>query len=185
VAVGKLHVGLLTVTSIASPGIIQKFWTRIFNRRAGVGQKIHFSHFSSDLMQKSPFYLLLFNEVNMTSTTNAMTSTTTATQRTEVRIFVKPRSHLAGKVELLDGIYPVSAVFLESIRQQVKAALPTLNPRLAYTLEKLCGKAFWAKLDNGERKLAGRCMAHMVVKNQLPFVFAPSKHEYPKYYQLK
>lgn len=121
----------------------------------------------------------------MTNTTNAITSTTTATQRTEVVIPVKPRSPLAGKVQLLAGGYPVSAAFFESIRQQVEAAIPTLNLPQAYTLEKLCGKEFWAKLDSGERKRAGRCMAHLVVKNEFPLVVAPSNHEYPKYYQLK
>lgn len=114
-----------------------------------------------------------------------MTNTITATQRAEVRIAVKPRSPLAGKVQLLAGVYPVSAEVIESIRQQVEAALPTLNSHLTYTLEKLCGKAFWAQLDSGERKLAGRCMAHLVVKNQLPLLFVPRKHEYPKHYQLK
>lgn len=121
----------------------------------------------------------------MTSTTNAITSISTATQRTEVRIAIKPRSPLAGKVELLAGVYPVKAEFFESIRQQVEAVLPTLKPHLTYTLEKLCGKLFWEKLDAGERKLAGRCMAHLVVKNQLPLLFAPRNHEYPKHYQLK
>lgn len=114
-----------------------------------------------------------------------MTSTTTATQHTEIRIHVKPRSPLAGKVQLLAGAYPVSTAFFESIRHRVEAAIPTLNPHLAYTLEKLCGTLFWAKLDSGKRKLAGRCMAHLVVKNEFPLVVAPSNHEYPKYYQLK
>lgn len=121
----------------------------------------------------------------MTSTTNAITSISTATQRTEVRISIKPRSPLSGKVELLPGGYPVSAAFFASIRHQVEAALPTLNPHLTYTLEKLCGKEFWAKLDSGERKRAGRCMAHLVAQNKFPLLFAPRSHEYPKHYQLK
>jgi hypothetical protein len=129
--------------------------------------------------------IITFYEVNMTNTTNENTGISTATQRADVVIPVKPRSPLAGKVELLAGGYPVKAAFFESIRHRVEAALPTLNPRLTYTLEKLCGKLFWANLDAGESKQAGRCMAHLVVTNQLPLVFAPRIHEYPKHYQLK
>lgn len=114
-----------------------------------------------------------------------MTNAITETQRPDVGIAVTPRAQLADKVKFLAGSYPVSAAFLESIRRQVEAAIPTLNPHLAYTLEKICGKAFWARLDNGERKLAGRCMAHLVIKNEFPLAFVPGKHEYPKYYQLK
>jgi hypothetical protein len=33
--------------------------------------------------------------------------------------------------------------------------------------------------------MAGRCIANMVVKGQLPLRFAESKHEYPKWYQLR
>lgn len=121
----------------------------------------------------------------MTSTTNTITPISTATKRTDVVIPVKPRSPLAGKVELLAGGYPVKAAFITSLRHQVEAALPTLIPHLTYTLEKLCGKAYWASLDAGERRLAGRCMAHLVATNEFPLLFAPSNHEYPKHYQLK
>ena len=127
----------------------------------------------------------LNNKVNMTSTTNTSTTISTATQRADVVIQVKPRSPLAGKVELLAGGYQVKAAFIASLRHQIEAALPTLNPNLTYKLEKLCGPAYWATLDAGERKLAGRCMAHLVVKNEFPLLFAPSNHEYPKHYQLK
>ncbi len=121
----------------------------------------------------------------MTNTTNTSTTIPTTTQLPAVRIAIKPRSPLAGKVELLAGGYQVKAAFITSLRHQVEAALPTLNPNLTYKLEKLCGKAYWSKLDAGERKLAGRCMAHLVVKNEFPLLFAPSNHEYPKHYQLK
>lgn len=86
---------------------------------------------------------------------------------------------------LLHGGYPVSKFFFDSIRRQVEEVLPALARGENYTTKILCGKDFWSQLGNGERILAGRCLADMVVRNILPLTFAHGKHEYPKRYQLK
>lgn len=87
-------------------------------------------------------------------------------------------------MSLQDG-YAVSKVFYNCIRLQVEDVLPALQPDDRYTLKTLCGKEFWGQLAIGERRMAGRCMAHMVVIGLLPLSFADSKHEYPKWYRLK
>jgi hypothetical protein len=107
----------------------------------------------------------------------------TTIQNEPVRICRKPatpRSHTP-----LYGDYKVDTALLNSVKQQVENAIPTMKQNAAYTLESLSSKEYWKVLDSGERRMAGRCMAHLVAKNLLPMCFAESKHEYPKHYKLK
>jgi len=86
-------------------------------------------------------------------------------------------------IMLYDG-YTVPEKFYNVVLYQVREILPALIPGEKYTLELLCGDAFWLPLSDGQRRMAGRCMAHMVNNDQLPLCFAITKHEYPKRYQL-
>jgi hypothetical protein len=97
-----------------------------------------------------------------------------------------PAEHLTDTIEyiiLYDG-YTVAAAFFDAVRYQVEEIIPALDPNGIYTLEVLCGDVFWQRLTAGEQRLAGRCMASMVVNKQLPFRFVQGEHEYPKLYQL-
>ena len=87
---------------------------------------------------------------------------------------------------LYDGecIYTVAAAFYNAVRYQAEEIIPALIPGVKYKSEWLCGDAFWTPLSDGEKRMAGRCIAHMVVNGLLPLRFAESKHEYPKWYQL-
>ena len=87
-------------------------------------------------------------------------------------------------IELSDG-FSVSKNIYECFRQMVVASLPQINPGNAYTLKKILGNEIWNELDNGERRLMGRCVAHMTTRKILPLKIAESKHEYPIRYQLK
>lgn len=79
----------------------------------------------------------------------------------------------------------VAQSFYDELKKQVMDHLPGLERGEKYTLEKICSGEFWKLLSNGNRRLAGQCMAHMVRKGFLPLAFAPTKHEYPKMYMLK
>lgn len=83
---------------------------------------------------------------------------------------------------LLGDGYCVSSDFYTALIRQVEAIVPALDAFESYTLKALCGDAFWRQLSNGERRMAGRCMAHMVSHKILPLTFAKTKHEYPKRY---
>lgn len=83
-----------------------------------------------------------------------------------------------------DKVYTVPAVLFDAVRYQVKEAIPFLVRGKKYTLRWFCGEVFWQLLGDGDKRMAGRCMAHMVFNGQLPLRFAKSKHEYPKHYQL-
>jgi len=82
-------------------------------------------------------------------------------------------------------LYSLNAEFCDVIRRQIEEILPALVPGVAYTLEELCGEEFWSTLSAGQCRYAGRCMAWLVTSDLLPLCFAPSRHEYPKYYWLK
>lgn len=89
-------------------------------------------------------------------------------------------------IMLFDGhnVYTASAAFYTTIRLQVEEVIPAMERGVKYTLEMLCGDAFWRTLSDGEKRMAGRCMAHMVANKRLPLCFTDSKHEYPKWYRL-
>ena len=42
-----------------------------------------------------------------------------------------------------DSYYTVPAAFYNAVRLQVEEIIPALEPGVKYTLEILCGKAFW------------------------------------------
>jgi hypothetical protein len=88
---------------------------------------------------------------------------------------------------LHDGydMYSVPAKFYTAIRLQVEEVIPALKHDEVYTLEMLCGEVFWDTLTNGKRRMAGRCMTHMVANNLLPLRSVKGRHEYPKLYQLR
>lgn len=86
---------------------------------------------------------------------------------------------------ILYGGRTVPQAFFDGVQQQVEEVLPAMDPKARYTSKMLCGMEFWALLNNGERRTAGRCLAHMVAQELLPLVFAESKSKHPKWYQLK
>lgn len=84
-----------------------------------------------------------------------------------------------------DDVYTVPAELYNAVRFQVEEVIPAMERGVKYTLEMLCGDAFWRTLSDGDRRKAGRCMAHMVANNRLPQLrFFGCKHEHPKKYQL-
>jgi hypothetical protein len=87
---------------------------------------------------------------------------------------------------LYDGheVYTVTAAFYNAVRLQVEESIPGLIHGEKYKSEWLCGNAFWKPLSNDEKRMAGRCIAHMVVTGVLPLRFADSRHEYPNWYRL-
>ena len=81
--------------------------------------------------------------------------------------------------------YSVPSEFFNAIVRIIREILPALWSDQPFTLKLLCGPEFWDQLTDGERRMAGRCMAHLVVSGQLPLRFAESRHEDPKHYRLK
>jgi hypothetical protein len=72
-----------------------------------------------------------------------------------------------------------------SILRQVTEIAPAVNPYQEYTLQVLCGDEYWQSLSNWNRRLAGKCMAHMVTHELVPYCFAGHLCESPKKFMLK
>ena len=111
-----------------------------------------------------------------------------AIDNTDTSDSTPPENHKGTTIYLIlyDGheLYTVPAAFYSVVRNQVAEIIPAVERDVKYTLEMLCGEAFWKQLTDGEKRMAGRCMAQMIAKGLLPLRFAETKHEYPKRYQL-
>lgn len=91
--------------------------------------------------------------------------------------------HIQHCVLLRNGqVAPVE--FYDSIKFQVQEAANYLPKNITATLERLCGHIFWSSLTTEQRKLAGRCMAHLVEHKIVPYDHVGCVHEYPRKYRL-
>ena len=82
--------------------------------------------------------------------------------------------------------YTVSAAFYNDVLNTVSEVIHILLPGDIYTLRIMYGEVLWLEMTRGDRRMAGKCMAHMVANNRLPQLrFVEHKHEYPKKYQLR
>ena len=82
---------------------------------------------------------------------------------------------------LHDGT-PVQKSLYESVRLLVEDVLDVLIPGVGYTTEQLCGEDFWKPLDEVKRRLAGKCLANLVMTGQIPLQIQGCKHQYPRKY---
>lgn len=114
-----------------------------------------------------------------------MTSTTHTTPTT-AKVAGTDDQTEAGTIMFLllhDG-FTVSRDFYESIRHQLEDVLPGLVPDGKYTAKMLCGREFWGKLEANDQRMAGKCVADMVVKKLVRLTFVKWEHEFPKKYRL-
>ena len=88
---------------------------------------------------------------------------------------------------LYDGLrwYTVPIAFYNDVLNTVSQVIHIFLPGDIYTLRKIYGEALWLQMTDGERRMAGRCLAHMVANNRLPLCFVGCPHEHPKKYQLR
>ena len=87
-------------------------------------------------------------------------------------------------IKLNDG-YTASKEFYSRIYKMMAAALLGKASCVKCTVKQFVGKGRWNKLDSGERRLAGRCTAHMVSNGHLPLEFAGKNKSNALLYQLK
>lgn len=87
-------------------------------------------------------------------------------------------------IQLNDG-YTASKAFYTRIYKMMVAALSGKKPGIQCTVKQYVGKVLWNKLDTGERKLAGRCVAHMVSNSLLSLEFAGKTKANAQLYRLK
>lgn len=74
--------------------------------------------------------------------------------------------------------------FLNIIREAVEERIPSLAKHTNLTLKKICGEDFWCLLGEGEKRMAGWYMEHLVAMNELPLIYAGKDSNNAKQYQL-
>jgi hypothetical protein len=80
--------------------------------------------------------------------------------------------------------YTIPAALYNDVLKTVSEVIHLLVPGEIYTVEIIYGKALWGPLTDGEKRMAGRCLAHMVANRRLPLRFVGCPHEHPKKYRL-
>lgn len=76
------------------------------------------------------------------------------------------------------------AKFITDIRDAVLDVFPVLQFGKTYTAEDLIDPCMWDSYTPGIRRAAGTCLAHLVVRGELPLAFAKGRHDYPLLYCL-
>jgi hypothetical protein len=71
----------------------------------------------------------------------------------------------------------VTDVFFWGLFHQVEEIIPAMIPGVKYPLKVMCDPPFWDALTDGQKRIAGRCMVHMVENGMLPLQFAEGRHE--------
>lgn len=66
----------------------------------------------------------------------------------------------------------------------VEKRLPTLQPDIDFTAEQICGKHFWRKLGDGERRTAGIIISSISTLKQLSLIDAGKNSSNAKIYQI-
>ena len=79
--------------------------------------------------------------------------------------------------------YTVSAAFYNDVLNTVSEVIHLFLPDDIFTLRIIYGEALWLLMTPGDRKKAGKCMAHMVANKRLPLRFVGCPHEKPKKYR--
>jgi hypothetical protein len=88
-------------------------------------------------------------------------------------------------VVVLPSGYTAPKQFFDRILRQAITAIPTLTRSRALKATELLGQEFWASLGNADRRLAGRCIAHMVATDHLPLAPIEGKPTDPLWYRRK
>jgi hypothetical protein len=74
--------------------------------------------------------------------------------------------------------------FYDAIKEHVLERAPSLDPTLIYIAAKICGKDFWGCLEDGERNLAGECILHMAIHEEIPLEPAGKNSENHQLYRV-
>ena len=82
--------------------------------------------------------------------------------------------------------YTIPAAFYNDVLNTVSEVIHLLLHDDTYTLRRIYGEELWLQMTRGDRRKAGKCMAHMVANNSLPQLRSVGcPHEDPKKYRLR
>jgi hypothetical protein len=67
-------------------------------------------------------------------------------------------------------------------RDQILIVVPAMVPGAPYKSEHLLGAEIWDTLDDGGRRVAGRCISHMERNGEIPLRRVSPRYKYPVQY---
>jgi hypothetical protein len=96
---------------------------------------------------------------------------------------MKPQA--APTTKVLGGHFVPTALYLQ-VMAHVRSRMHTVKENQLYVLKDICGNSFWHETLNSswQRRMAGRCFAHMVSVGIFRFRFVQFKRYATKRYQL-
>ena len=68
---------------------------------------------------------------------------------------------------LYDGV-EVPLWLYHEVLDQIKEIIDIWPHNTCYTLKNICDREFWDSLTQGEQRLAGKCVPHMIISGVLP-----------------
>lgn len=83
------------------------------------------------------------------------------------------------------GIFYVPLPLYRRLRIAILIVIPAMIPEIGYKAEHLLGTEIWSTLDAGGRRVAGRCISHMVRHRQVPLQRIGCRHRHPVQYELE
>jgi hypothetical protein len=109
-----------------------------------------------------------------------------STQSTPNASNKKSKKPTVPMTSLLGG-HSISTAFYDSIQRQIQNRLHEVKDGKLYVAKELCGEEFWSTflISDWQRRMAGRCFAHMVATGIFPFTFKQYKRSPTKRYRLK
>jgi len=73
---------------------------------------------------------------------------------------------------IFDDGFEIPRWLYNDIISQVRAALKVWTDDVCLTLKMMSDRDFWRQLTQGEQRLVGKCVPHMVINGVLPLSFA-------------
>lgn len=101
---------------------------------------------------------------------------------TETNDSQSPELSRQPRIQLGDG-FTVTEEFYDLVLQLADSGLEHLSPNRVYTARHFIGTSHWDVLSNCDRRIAGRCIAHMVGRGLLSLTVVKGRHEYPMRYR--
>lgn len=110
----------------------------------------------------------------------ALTPKNAALVAARTQVFVPPISW----VELYDRKH-VDSILYRRVKAELLERIPALPGDVILPMKKICSPEFWASLDDADKRLAGRCLMHFVVKKEIDLLLVSRSGVSPQLYCKK
>ena len=89
-----------------------------------------------------------------------------------------------GLMVAMPGGFVVPKTLLNRVFAEAQHRLPLLEQGRVYTVRKMLGKTYWDRLNEHERRNAGRCIAHLASIGLLPLELVGRRRDNAQEFRL-